>query len=75
MPLWTAGITNGPRSTAPAIRFGREADAPGPGHPCYDGVIYEGEIKLGMVRRHVGARLIAKQRTLIARLRQREYIN
>jgi len=32
----------------------------------------EGETELGMVRRHVevGARLIAKQRALIARLRQ-----
>lgn len=25
MPLWTAGITNGPRSTTPAIRYGWEA--------------------------------------------------
>lgn len=59
---------------AAGIRNGWEADAPELGRPCYDVRMREGETALRMVQRHVeiGAQLIAKQRALIARLRQRD---
>jgi hypothetical protein len=55
-------------------RTGWEADAHEPGPPCYNVPMREGETELGMVRRHieVGDRHIAKQRALIARMRQRD---
>lgn len=58
----------------PNDRTGWEADAGELDKPGYDMPMREGETELGMVRRHIeiGDRHIAKQRALIARLRQRD---